>query len=124
MAKYAIARGLVTREEIGITPMFFISDEIREGVIEYLDEVASRYKNWIIPGLKKGMNQRFFQRVRGRGVKGPLWELFEPMEYEGVPADRQARAGFDPVGQVVDKRGIFRGADDQDWEEEVTELRG
>jgi radical SAM superfamily enzyme YgiQ (UPF0313 family) len=124
MAQYAISRGLVTRDEIGITPMFFISDEIREGVIEYLDEVATRYKNWIIPGLKKGMNQRFFQRVRGRGVKGPLWELFEPMEYEGLPADRVASAVFDPLGQVVDKKGIFRGADDQDWEAEVTELRG
>lgn len=123
MAQYAISRGLVTREQIGITPMFFISDEIRDGVIDYLADVARRYKNWIVPGIKAGMNQRFFQRVRSRGVKGPLWELFEPMEYEGVPVAGQAPATPNPVGYVGDRKGVFRGAD-EDGEEEVTEVRG
>ena len=124
MAKYAIARGLVKREEIGITPMFFISDEIRDGVIDYLADVATTYKNWIVPGIKKGMNQRFFTRVRRRGVKGPLWELFEPMEYEGLPADRSAPNNVDPNGRVSDRKGIFHGVDDEGLTEEVTELLG
>ena len=124
MATYAISRGLVTREQIGITPMFFITDEIRDGVIDYLGEVATTYRNWIVPGIKKGMHSRFFERVRSRGVKGPLWELFKPIEYEGLPADRSGPVDADPTGVVRDRRGIFRGADDEDLEQDVTELLG
>ncbi|MCA8954961.1 MAG: cobalamin-dependent protein [Planctomycetes bacterium] len=126
MARYAIGRGLVTREEIGITPMFFISEEIRDGVVDYLAEVATTYKNWIVPGIKKGMNQRFFTRVRSRGVKGPLWELFEPMEYEGLPAGGRAGEAMPPAtpGYVGGRQGIFRGADDEGDEQQVTELLG
>lgn len=123
MAQYAISRGLVTREQIGITPMFFISDEIRDGVVDYLADVAKRYRNWIVPGIKAGMNQRFFQRVRSRGIKGPLWELFEPIEYEGLPDAKTAPDGTNPKGRVSDRPGLFTGADD-DTEEEVTELLG
>jgi len=121
MAHYAISRGLVTREDIGITPMFFISEEIRDDIIEYLDEVARTYPNWIIPGLKRGMNERFFKRVRGRGVKGPLWELFKPLEYEGLP-ERELKPGKSG-GAVTDRLGIFRGADDPENEQAVTEIR-
>ncbi len=122
MADYAIGRGLVTREGIGIKPMFFISDEIRDGIIDYLGDVASKYKNWIVPGLKKGMNERFFKRVRSRGVKGPLWELFDAPEYEGLPDGHGDRV-VDPGGAVTDRRGVFRGADDAD-EQDVSELNG
>ncbi len=121
MAQYAISRGLVTREQIGITPMFFISEEVREGIVDYLAEVASRYRNWIVPGIRKNMNDRYFKRVRSRGVKGPLWELFDPVEYEPAPA--QPVPGR-PGGLVTGRRGIFRGADGEEAELEVREVRG
>lgn len=121
MAAYAISRGLCTREQIGIAPMFFISEEVRDGIVPYLGDVATRYTNWIVPGIRKGMHERFFQRVRSRGVKGPLWELMEPQEYGGLPA-----AGAPGVagGAVSDRRGLFRGADDPSDEQDVRELLG
>ncbi|MCA8961056.1 MAG: cobalamin-dependent protein [Planctomycetes bacterium] len=119
LAEYCISRGLTTREQIGITPMFFISEEVRDGITEYLSEVASTYGNWIVPGVKKNMNERYFKRVRRRGVRGPLWELFEPVEYDSLPP--QPIAG--PTGEAVHpRRGIFRGDDDDSVAREVTEL--
>jgi hypothetical protein len=110
MARYAISRGLITRDRIGITPLFFISEEVRDGIVDYLREVASRYPNWIVPGIGKNMNERFFQRVRSRGVKGPLWELFDPVEYTSVPEQPEPAA---KGNLVTDRRGIFRSADDE-----------
>lgn len=85
LAAHAIEQGLVTREEIGIEPVFYISEGIREGLTEYFDDVAGRHRNWIVPGLGKNIGGRFFQRMREKGVKGPLWELLDPVEYQGTP---------------------------------------
>lgn len=104
MANYVIERGLVTREQIGIAPMFFISEEVREGLVDYMGEVSGRYRNWIVPGIRKNLNERYFQRVRARGVKGPLWELFEPVEYDSVPA----RPAAGRSGEIVtDRAGLL-----------------
>ncbi len=118
LAKYVIERGLTTREQIGITPMFYISEEVRDGITEYLSEVATTYNNWIVPGVKKNMNERYFKRVRRRGVRGPLWELLDPIEYDTLP--NQPAAGA-PGEIVTNRRGIFRGEEDTS-EHEVTEL--
>lgn len=105
MANLAIRQGLCTREEIGITPMFYLADAVRDGILDYLAEVTTRYRNWIVPGLKKGMNERFFTRVRARGVKGPLWQLFEPVDYQGLPAPAPAGPRGGTVGGL---RTVFR----------------
>jgi hypothetical protein len=120
MARYVISRGLVTREQIGIKPMFFISEEVRDGIVPYLAEVAERYRNWIVPGLRKGMNERFFQRVRSRGVKGPLWELFDAVEYDGHPASPVPGSGA--PDRVVDRTALFRSSDDGRIDGEIEEL--
>ena len=110
IARLAIQQGLCTREQIGITPIFFLSDEIRDGILEFMGSLATKYRNWIVPGLKKGMNERFFTRVRARGVKGPLWQLLDPIEYEGIPD--HAPAG--PRGSTVAERnGVFLCAGEQ-----------
>jgi hypothetical protein len=78
IARAMVARGEISREKIGLAPVFFISEEVREGIAAHLAEVSSRLPNWIIPGLGKNMNPRYLRRLRSRGVKGPLWELFRP----------------------------------------------
>jgi radical SAM superfamily enzyme YgiQ (UPF0313 family) len=85
MARYAIEQGLTTREQIGIAPVFFVAEAIREGLVEYFSEVSDRYRNWILPGLGKNLSERLFKRVRAQGVKGPLWELLDSAEYRGAP---------------------------------------
>jgi len=84
MAQIAIDAGVTTRDQIGIAPLFYISEEIQDGMVEYFADLSATYKNWIVPGIGKNMNERFFKRVRARGVKGPLWELFDAVDYEGV----------------------------------------
>ncbi|MHB8879737.1 MAG: B12-binding domain-containing radical SAM protein, partial [Myxococcaceae bacterium] len=75
VAELAVKEGLVTPEQIGITPLFYVSEEVREGLPEYLGKLSDEHKNWVVPGLMKKLNERFFERVRAKGVKGPLWEM-------------------------------------------------
>ena len=75
VSELAIAEGLVTREQIGLAPLFYVSEEVREGLPDYLAKVSEEHKNWVVPGLMKKLNERYFERVRAKGVKGPLWEL-------------------------------------------------
>lgn len=107
MAKYVIDRGLVSRDQIGIAPMFFISEEVRDGLVDYMTEVSTNYRNWIVPGIRKNLNERYFKRVRDRGVKGPLWELFEPVEYDSVP-DRPAAGKAGEI--ILDHDGLLTDA--------------
>jgi len=121
MANYAILKGLVTRDQIGITPMFFISEETRNGIVDYMRDVSKMYPNWIVPGIMSNMNERFFKRVRKHGVRGPLWELFSPVEYTGLPENRVHRP---ESGSEVhsDGDGAGKSYDDGRVEERVTEL--
>lgn len=77
-AEQAIAEGHLTAEQIGLDPVFHVEEAVREGLPAYLEALAGQHPNWVVPGLKKGLNQRLFDRMRARGVKGPLWQLLEP----------------------------------------------
>ncbi|HQJ05256.1 MAG TPA: lipid biosynthesis B12-binding/radical SAM protein [Spirochaetota bacterium] len=61
--------------DIGITPVFYISEAVRDEILDYLAEYVKDKRNWIIPGLEKGTNLSLINRIRNKGVKGPLWEL-------------------------------------------------
>lgn len=61
--------------DIGITPVFYISEAVRDDIVDYLTEYTKDKRNWIIPGLEKGTNLNLINRIRNKGVKGPLWEL-------------------------------------------------
>jgi radical SAM superfamily enzyme YgiQ (UPF0313 family) len=91
IAHFVVSRGLLTEKQIGIDPVFYLEDTVHDGLPEYFAELGARYPNWIVPGIGKGLNPRFFQRVRARGVRGPLWELFEAGE-EGVAPTRPSAA--------------------------------
>jgi radical SAM superfamily enzyme YgiQ (UPF0313 family) len=61
--------------EFGINPVFYISESVKEGIMEFLKEKLGGRQNWVIPGLGKGTDLEFLKKLRDRGIKGPLWEL-------------------------------------------------
>ncbi len=71
-----IKEGWIKEEQICIKPVFYVEESVREYLLNRLANLSTEHRNWIVPGLKKNMNERYFKRVRLRGVKGPLWEAF------------------------------------------------
>ncbi len=70
-----IAEGLVDRGSVGIDPCYYLADGVRETLMGALEREAERDKRWIIPGLDKNWNPRFFRRLRKHGRRGPIWHL-------------------------------------------------
>lgn len=69
------SEGWIGRGQIGLEPIFYIEDEVRDYLIERIRSLASERGNWIVPGLRKRMDDTIFQRLRARGLKGPLWKF-------------------------------------------------
>ena len=61
--------------DIGINPVFYISEAVRDELVDYMLEYTKDKKNWIVPGIERGTNLKLINRIRNKGVKGPLWEL-------------------------------------------------
>lgn len=78
IANKLIAKGWIKEEEISINPLFFVEESIREPLLERMTSLNRTHPNWIVPGMKIKMNERFFRRKRLQGVKGPLWEALKP----------------------------------------------
>jgi radical SAM superfamily enzyme YgiQ (UPF0313 family) len=75
LAKLAVEEGMIKSEaELGLKPSFYISKDVAEVLTEYVRENASKRRNWIVPGLNIKMNEAFFERIRNKGFKGPIWE--------------------------------------------------
>lgn len=74
LARKLVDEGYFEEKDIGISPVFYIEDLVRDYIIERLNHIADTYHNWIVPGLNRKVNKRYFKRLRARGLKGPLWE--------------------------------------------------
>jgi len=70
-----IANSLKDKIQIGINPVFYISENVKDGIVDFLKEKVGSKTNWIIPGLEKGTNLVLLKKIRERGIKGPLWEM-------------------------------------------------
>jgi radical SAM superfamily enzyme YgiQ (UPF0313 family) len=70
-----IASGEMERGDVGVETVYFVSEEVRDTLVDTLAQVASADRRWIIPGLKVNYNPRFFKRMRKHGTKGPIWHL-------------------------------------------------
>ncbi len=62
-------------DKVGIDPVFYLSEDVKDGIVDFLRERLKGIDNWIIPGLNKGVNKTIFERMRKRGIKGQLWEF-------------------------------------------------
>ncbi len=77
LTRRLVAEGWVSEDQIGVQPVFYVEESVRDYLVQRLGALADTHRNWIVPGLKKKMNERYFRRLRSRGVKGPLWEVFD-----------------------------------------------
>ena len=71
-----IKKGWITRKEIGLKPVFYVEESIREFIFDRLLEERQNYSNWIMPGFGKKMKHpMLFERLRNKGAKGPMWKM-------------------------------------------------
>jgi radical SAM superfamily enzyme YgiQ (UPF0313 family) len=70
-----IASGDVAPDQVGVETLYYISENVRNSLVERLRAVASDDSRWIIPGLGVNYNPRFLRRLRKHGRKGPIWHL-------------------------------------------------
>lgn len=74
LAVRAIAEGRIAEEAIGLEPVFYVSEAVRDGLVEYLAGIGKRHRNWFIPGITPPVPDTLRARLRDRGAAGPLWE--------------------------------------------------
>jgi len=68
-----IAEAELGIKEIGLSPVFYISNDVLRGLEDIGEEVSKR-RNWVMPGLEINVYERLQRRLRECGIKGPLWE--------------------------------------------------
>jgi radical SAM superfamily enzyme YgiQ (UPF0313 family) len=75
LARRAEAEGLILESEIGIDPVFYISEAVEPELRDFAGALRSRHANWYFPGLEGDRRVNYWRRRRANGVRGPLWEL-------------------------------------------------
>jgi radical SAM superfamily enzyme YgiQ (UPF0313 family) len=84
LARRAEAEGMLKREDIGLDPVFYLSETVRDGLEDWARKLVADHPTWFVPGLEGDRRPRTHQRLRQRGVKGPLWEVLPEI---GSPTD-------------------------------------
>ncbi|MBI2895057.1 MAG: cobalamin B12-binding domain-containing protein [Deltaproteobacteria bacterium] len=74
LAARAIAEGQVAHGAIGLEPVFYVSEAVRDGLLDRLAGIGKRHRNWFIPGITPPVPEPLRARLRARGAEGPLWE--------------------------------------------------
>jgi radical SAM superfamily enzyme YgiQ (UPF0313 family) len=75
LGRLAVREGWVKAGEIGLEPLFYVSPAVREGLADWAKGVAQARPRWFFPGLVGDRLDRWFEAMRRRGARGPLWEL-------------------------------------------------
>ncbi len=70
-----VRSGEVGGEAVGLETLYYLSEGVRDALVDMLGRVAERSNRWIIPGLHKNYNPRYIKRLRKHGRKGPIWHL-------------------------------------------------
>lgn len=77
LATSLIEQGAITSEDIGLLPTFFIDPAVRDFLPAFLQRQAYEAGNWVLPGLVEPIQPRSQRLIRGLGISGPLWRLFQ-----------------------------------------------
>jgi radical SAM superfamily enzyme YgiQ (UPF0313 family) len=77
LADHAQRSGMLGDRPIGLQPLFYISEEVRDSLEEFAKQTRDQFPYWYFPGLEGNRWQRFWQRQRAHGARGPLW-AFRP----------------------------------------------
>ncbi|MBC7961831.1 MAG: cobalamin B12-binding domain-containing protein [Steroidobacteraceae bacterium] len=75
----ALAEGVVDADTDMLEPVFYISEQVREGLAELVTSQAILRKNWVVPGLEVNISDAMLDAMRMFPVKGPLWKLMKRM---------------------------------------------
>ncbi len=76
----AVAEGQVQSDANLLSPAYYLAPGLTtEGIFEKLQEFARRSPNWIV-GDPDPTYQKFVNRLRQRGVAGPLWSYFSLLQ--------------------------------------------
>jgi radical SAM superfamily enzyme YgiQ (UPF0313 family) len=74
LAQRAEREGLIKESDIGLDPMFYVSEAVEPELYQYAVVLKERHPNWYVPGVEGDRWVRFWRRRRAHGVRGPLWE--------------------------------------------------
>lgn len=74
LARRAEREGLIRESEIGIEPVFYVSEAVEPELFSYAVALRERHPNWYFPGVEGDRWVRYWRRRRAHGVRGPLWE--------------------------------------------------
>ena len=80
LAAQAAREGLIREEEIGLEPVFYISESVHDNLETFATGVRQSHPHWYFPGLEGDRWQRYWRRQRSHGVRGPLWALRQSTE--------------------------------------------
>jgi radical SAM superfamily enzyme YgiQ (UPF0313 family) len=77
LSKSLIEEGRVQPEEIALLPAFYIDPAVIDFLPEFLIAQAHEAGNWVLPGLVEPILPGSQRILRGLGISGPLWRLFQ-----------------------------------------------
>ncbi len=72
-----IKEGKITIDDVGLLPTFYIDPAISEFLPGFLQQQAYETGNWVLPGLVEPILPTSQRLLRGLGIAGPLWRLFQ-----------------------------------------------
>ena len=76
LARRLVKLEWIRQEDIGLEPVFYVEDSLREYLFERIQKEGRQNHNWILPGFNKKMNfPLLFERLRAKGNKGPMWKM-------------------------------------------------
>lgn len=75
LAAEALRLGHLAPGALGLEPVFWLSEALHGELEDRARAIAASRRRWQFPGLVSEGRRRALRRLRGRGVRGPLWEL-------------------------------------------------
>jgi radical SAM superfamily enzyme YgiQ (UPF0313 family) len=73
LAETAAREGLISRGAPLLDPVFYLSDAVRPFLETEVRRLARIHKNWVFPGYAIRCSRSLAEKLRRRGVRGPLW---------------------------------------------------
>lgn len=77
LSQSLINAGRVHQKDIGLLPAFYIDPAVSDFLPGFLQQQAYEAGNWVLPGLVEPILPLSQRVLRGMGVSGPLWRLFQ-----------------------------------------------
>jgi radical SAM superfamily enzyme YgiQ (UPF0313 family) len=73
----ALEEGIIDAATDLLSPVFYISPQVRDTLADLVTDEAMKRRNWVVPGLEINISDAMLEAVRMFMVKGPLWKLMK-----------------------------------------------